>query len=104
MRSLYLYTVLGLIPSLSQICPRRAPARYKRRIILPLPDPRGSGRRFLAASSTFGSWFLGRLGMMGPETKAPSLLSSGAVSDAAASRRAGPFRSRNPSSTTSARL
>jgi hypothetical protein len=53
--------------------------------------------RFLAASSILRSWFLGRLGMTGPDPKDPSLLSSGAASGAAAPRVAGPFCSRNSS-------
>src|SRR5829696_5630029 len=55
--------------------------------------------RFLAASSIFRSWVLGRFGMTGPEPKASSLLSSGSVPSVAAWRRAGCFWSRKLSST-----
>ncbi len=54
--------------------------------------------RFLAASSIFASWVLGRFGLMGPGARAPSSFSSGPVLGVATSRIAGPFWSKNSSS------
>jgi len=75
---------------------RSAPARYRRRMSFHCRTRRSW--RFWAASSIFRSWALGRLGMMGPEPKALSLLSSGSVPGIAARRSAGCLWSRKFSS------